>query len=293
MIYERLPQSLKQDESLRDGSIIEGLETTVFNSSTSIRVSPGKIYWDSPGVVEVPEIRISLEVLPGEYVLVLGNRPQEPSSLLPLSSEPVTDYRVTLKGYFKDPGSRPENLYADDGVYTPGVPNAALTLEAKDSGYFTSVEFDSTGDVVIEGVTQSPFDGRISYPVGNLPKVNMVVPDADTQIGNLRVSGMLEPSSSNLLEPSSNLSIFLQPTGRELVEDIPESRVSLALLKYKKDKTVQVLRSLGNRDYQLDITKYITSYWDKNLEAVYKTMYYYIPDYLNPLTAYKVEYDNI
>ena len=295
-IYDRLPQSLKQEESLRDGSIVEGLEPSVSNDGYLLSISSGKIFWDSTGIVEVPEFRIDgniLSALPGEYIVGLGNRPVAPPETLTVDSVLSEEYLVTIKGLFTDIDFRPENLYFDrlETFYQPGVANATVSIEAEGGGKFTSLTLETEDDVVYNAATYSPTNGSVVIPINNLSSVTLTFPSETTSVSTLRVSGELVPRDPEVLQNSSNVSLYLQPVGRDVLEEIPESRANLALVKYKRDKRVEVIRTLGERHFQLDVTKYITKFWDDQLTEAYRKMFYYVPDYLDPFTAYKKEYD--
>lgn len=289
-IYDRLPQSLKEEERIEGGSVLSGLEPSL--DENILVISQARIYWPLLGTVDFPEARLDpqlLDLIPGDYILGLGFTPGSDTTKLTVTEQVCSDYAVELRSLFLDPQFRVENLYVEDeeSVFSPGFANAELKVSGEG---LTSLKLQTDYDVVYDAVTYSPSDGFVTIDVEG-PSVTLTLPDEQTVVKNLYVSGELAFRDGRSLGSTGTVSLFFQPVGRELLEEIPEERINIGLINCSRNRSFKILRKFHYATANFDITRYLTEFWDKELDKVYQTLFFYILDYLNPFTAYKKEYE--
>lgn len=293
-IYNRLPQSLKEEVVLEDGAVLSGLEPSVSEDSTVLTISASELYWSELGVVNFPEVSLDarvLSLLPGDYIVGVGYTPLPDTNTVLVSDVLATEYLVSLKGIYLDLSFRVENLYEDDEtlVFKPGYPNSTLTVVAEG---LSSLKLQTEYEVVYNSSSFFPSEGFVTIPIPeNATSVELLFPDELTEVKNLYVSGELSFRDNRSLGKRGEVSLFLQPVGRELLEDIPDSRINIGLVNFGRSGSVRVLRKFEYAQPNFDITKMLTEFWDNQLSGVYQTLFFYLLDYLNPFTAYKKEYE--
>lgn len=282
-IYNRLPQSLKENETLEGGGVLSGLDLSI--SENTVIVTSAELYWSEIGIVNFPETRLDISPLPGDYILGVGYFPIPESKVVSVEDASPADYAVSLKALFTDPLFRVENLL-EGLVFKPGYSDALLTIEA--SG-LTAVKLQTDYEVVYNGEVYLPIEGFVFLEVSD--KVELVFPDQETEIKSLSVYGELSFRDGRSTGTGGGVSLFLQPVGRSPLSDLPSSRINIGLLNFNSSGKVKLLRKFSYETPNFDITKVLTEFWDEQLEAAYGVLFSYIPDYLSPLTAYKVSKD--
>jgi hypothetical protein len=267
-IYDRLPQSLKSDYREDTGQLYNPVV-----SEEGLRLShpQTQVYFPGEGTFEFPEFEIDnvrLEAVPGDYIL--GFTLTESSSSEEEESLPT---QQMLYGVFLDPNFPTNNLLVDDEekVYSPGYPEGFLRVRTEG---LASVRVQTDTSFFVDSVEISPQEGWAEIETSS-EEVSL------NNVGTIKNLFVRVRKTVIKKEPQ----LFLQPVGRDTLDGIPDYRENICLLNFSKSGRVSVLRSFTKTPVNLEITKLLTGFWDKELDKAYETLFFYIVDYLNPFTA--------